>query len=124
MIRRPPRSTRTDTLFPYTTLFRSTARQDAERDRPAHHLRSEDGGARPIPPGWQVPRPDAHHGAAGPGHPGGKRPVAGTQPGRVAGGGPHCMVRQELGRAPCRVRGSTYVEILVVAVPLTKKHTK
>src|SRR3546814_5182557 len=37
MIRRPPRSTRTDTLFPYTTLFRShgnscsTARQDTER---------------------------------------------------------------------------------------------
>src|SRR3546814_1527049 len=28
MIRRPPRSTRTDTLFPYTTLFRST-RTDA-----------------------------------------------------------------------------------------------
>src|SRR3546814_15578211 len=26
MIRRPPRSTRTDTLFPYTTLFRSPAR--------------------------------------------------------------------------------------------------
>src|SRR3546814_13583159 len=26
MIRRPPRSTRTDTLFPYTTLFRSTYR--------------------------------------------------------------------------------------------------
>src|SRR3546814_8229740 len=25
MIRRPPRSTRTDTLFPYTTLFRSVA---------------------------------------------------------------------------------------------------
>src|SRR3546814_4926761 len=25
MIRRPPRSTRTDTLFPYTTLFRATA---------------------------------------------------------------------------------------------------
>src|SRR3546814_15966030 len=31
MIRRPPRSTRTDTLFPYTTLFRSAAAQ--ERDR-------------------------------------------------------------------------------------------
>src|SRR3546814_13979951 len=30
MIRRPPRSTRTDTLFPYTTLFRS-ARAAAER---------------------------------------------------------------------------------------------
>src|SRR3546814_15090310 len=27
MIRRPPRSTRTDTLFPYTTLFRSTVDQ-------------------------------------------------------------------------------------------------
>src|SRR3546814_9610783 len=26
MIRRPPRSTRTDTLFPYTTLFRSSGR--------------------------------------------------------------------------------------------------
>src|SRR3546814_13420563 len=28
MIRLPPRSTRTDTLFPYTTLFRSQARED------------------------------------------------------------------------------------------------
>src|SRR3546814_4805649 len=28
MIRRPPRSTRTDTLFPYTTLFRSTPDED------------------------------------------------------------------------------------------------
>src|SRR3546814_1389125 len=27
MIRRPPRSTRTDTLFPYTTLFRSVSRE-------------------------------------------------------------------------------------------------
>src|SRR3546814_4440209 len=27
MIRRPPRSTRTDTLFPYTTLFRSPSRR-------------------------------------------------------------------------------------------------
>src|SRR3546814_5900353 len=29
MIRRPPRSTRTDTLFPYTTLFRSTSQTGA-----------------------------------------------------------------------------------------------
>src|SRR3546814_10311640 len=29
MIRRPPRSTRTDTLFPYTTLFRSAERVNA-----------------------------------------------------------------------------------------------
>src|SRR3546814_2679111 len=30
MIRRPPRSTRTDTLFPYTTLFRSAGGADQE----------------------------------------------------------------------------------------------
>src|SRR3546814_10480062 len=30
MIRRPPRSTRTDTLFPYTTLFRSDLRQGTQ----------------------------------------------------------------------------------------------
>src|SRR3546814_18846875 len=29
MIRRPPRSTRTDTLFPYTTLFRSFMRENS-----------------------------------------------------------------------------------------------
>src|SRR3546814_6451675 len=38
MIRRPPRSTRTDTLFPYTTLFRSKSRcprgVQASVDRP------------------------------------------------------------------------------------------
>src|SRR3546814_12270101 len=45
MIRRPPRSTRTDTLFPYTTLFRSAIfdRLEAltflEREKRAlHHL--------------------------------------------------------------------------------------
>src|SRR3546814_18438929 len=31
MIRRPPRSTRTDTLFPYTTLFRSHADQPSKQ---------------------------------------------------------------------------------------------
>src|SRR3546814_3180495 len=37
MIRRPPRSTRTDTLFPYTTLFRSTLNSfDHQRDALAH----------------------------------------------------------------------------------------
>src|SRR3546814_16823452 len=30
MIRRPPRSTRTDTLFPYTTLFRSRLKAEIE----------------------------------------------------------------------------------------------
>src|SRR3546814_14307681 len=36
MIRRPPRSTRTDTLFPYTTLFRSTSHFFKEQD-PGHN---------------------------------------------------------------------------------------
>src|SRR3546814_5702863 len=33
MIRRPPRSTRTDTLFPYTTLFRSFTRPSTRSSR-------------------------------------------------------------------------------------------
>src|SRR3546814_6344552 len=35
MIRRPPRSTRTDTLFPYTTLFRSIVRKGITAGSPA-----------------------------------------------------------------------------------------
>src|SRR3546814_2586426 len=41
MIRRPPRSTRTDTLFPYTTLFRSDA---IPLDGEDENLRAEDQG--------------------------------------------------------------------------------
>src|SRR3546814_6470269 len=37
MLRRPPRSTRTDTLFPYTTLFRSPGRGRARVGRAAVH---------------------------------------------------------------------------------------
>src|SRR3546814_9334737 len=40
MIRRPPRSTRTDTLFPYTTLFRSPDRL-FEREQPLLVLEDE-----------------------------------------------------------------------------------
>src|SRR3546814_4150611 len=36
MIRRPPRSTRTDTLFPYTTLFRSVSVGRRRKAAPAH----------------------------------------------------------------------------------------
>src|SRR3546814_1344550 len=49
MIRRPPRSTRTDTLFPYTTLFRSmgvapavrSRRRDAQPVWPRFHARPQ-----------------------------------------------------------------------------------
>src|SRR3546814_14036918 len=44
MIRRPPRSTRTDTLFPYTTLFRSTLDALYEREV-ARQRATDEGGA-------------------------------------------------------------------------------
>src|SRR3546814_1400108 len=43
MIRRPPRSTRTDTLFPYTTLFRSSAQGRADRGGRRDRARGERG---------------------------------------------------------------------------------
>src|SRR3546814_16765520 len=46
MIRRPPRSTRTDTLFPYTTLFRSSGVGGLRRRGP---VMRECGPVRPCP---------------------------------------------------------------------------
>src|SRR3546814_19429261 len=48
MIRRPPRSTRTDTLFPYTTLFRSSAGawRGGDRTRQSERLLRSDAEAR------------------------------------------------------------------------------
>src|SRR3546814_5329061 len=70
MIRRPPRSTRTDTLFPYTTLFRSTGqrgrlgRRDGglrrglnRRERRIPRAAGRRGGtARRLDPGFRRPR--------------------------------------------------------------------
>src|SRR3546814_19816277 len=53
MIRRPPRSTRTDTLFPYTTLFRSVPARVwhlPPRARASTGLASAAPRARPPPP--------------------------------------------------------------------------
>src|SRR3546814_8351640 len=44
MIRRPPRSTRTDTLFPYTTLFRSSPASRRKGRRKGRALRCPRGG--------------------------------------------------------------------------------
>src|SRR3546814_6007394 len=66
MIRRPPRSTRTDTLFPYTTLFRSVTGQDAavapvQLRRcaalpPGRELPPDPGQRRALPGAQQPPR--------------------------------------------------------------------
>src|SRR3546814_10346114 len=50
MIRRPPRSTRTDTLFPYTTLFRSpVGHRQGHRHRADRHARPQGKDAHPAP---------------------------------------------------------------------------
>src|SRR3546814_7602136 len=53
MIRRPPRSTRTDTLFPFTTLFRSEEllrlRAHGIRTRLARIVKTRDEAARIVP---------------------------------------------------------------------------
>src|SRR3546814_15540587 len=77
MIRRPPRSTRTDTLFPYTTLFRSAGAAEAAGRSGAHRA----GGERHrAPPGILRRVGDSHQadrraGDGCPGHagPGGDR---------------------------------------------------
>src|SRR3546814_11561267 len=85
MIRRPPRSTRTDTLFPYTTLFRS---------RLLRHLRGPGAAAdrqagKPRRPGLDTDLPGGVH------DPGGHslRPVLPRSPQRGArpavSGSPH-----------------------------------
>src|SRR3546814_1756750 len=48
MIRRPPRSTRTDTLFPYTTLFRSHVVGDHERRQDRADLAGAHGAGLPV----------------------------------------------------------------------------
>src|SRR3546814_2535989 len=50
MIRRPPRSTRTDTLFPYTTLFRSQPGPRPAGRRAQHRLRVGRLGAQRLRP--------------------------------------------------------------------------
>src|SRR3546814_3179357 len=47
MIRRPPRSTRTDTLFPYTTLFRSAGPAVPGLREPPPRLSGRHAGPRP-----------------------------------------------------------------------------
>src|SRR3546814_2874044 len=69
MIRRPPRSTLTDTLFPYTTLFRSYSRHEAvcqaifnyiTQTATMVHLLTEDGQMSDIQPATLICTPLFH----------------------------------------------------------------
>src|SRR3546814_20277120 len=75
MIRRPPRSTRTDTLFPYTTLFRSA------------HERRDEGAARD--PGDREGTGRAEEGRSEPGCGPGKGVGAAMSPSPRAAPKPH-----------------------------------
>src|SRR3546814_6070846 len=86
MRRRPPRSTRTDTLFPYTTLFRSS-RAKIQCGRTKHlGLYIGDTG-----PGFKWPWPPA----------GGRSTI---RPLPWLGAGPHCASRRALLSAAATVR--------------------
>src|SRR3546814_14965308 len=98
MIRRPPRTTRTDTLFPYTTLFRSPVPQLRAHGKGQHILGIALSGAREI----DMDRLDA----------------AGLQPRRqrrtaalqiMLAALADADEQQQIGRASCRERVCQYV---------------
>src|SRR3546814_13618524 len=115
MIRRPPRSTRTDTLFPYTTLFRSP--QPAVLDRAGAGRRAARTAAagRPGLRAGALPRHGLHD------HRGGRaadpvrraiRAVAGVEAGdaavpRLAPAPRQAVPCAQIGRAEGRERGVT-----------------
>src|SRR3546814_13857229 len=128
MIRRPPRSTRTDTLFPYTTLFRSddgrhpVVRADlqefglelvagADVDRVdlvrQPHLFQHDGDLKAI---RRRPHVQIDHG---------ERLLFSVRGTRVAGGG--CGGKPEIGSAAGRESGCQGGSISLAAVSYKKK---
>src|SRR3546814_20108283 len=107
MLRRPPRSTRTDTLFPYTTLFRSPSkvprRKAAMRSAGIFRWRNNEILLR-------CSRRRVHH-----------HEVVGMR--HIKDGeGAFIQHVRKIGRASCWERVCQYVEISVVAVTY-KKHT-
>src|SRR3546814_18096644 len=127
MIRRTPRSTRTDTIFPYTTLFRSVddgvEHSRVERERGAHHVaavRTADDadaiGVNPVERGEVLLRVDdvlqVHFAVL---------PVVHVEEALAVAGRAAVVGREpsvEIGRASCRDRVGQYVYISVFAVSL------
>src|SRR3546814_16077945 len=117
MVRRPPRSTRTDTLFPYTTLFRSERGQreadgDQERPRAAHRSALGDGNVVALRrPGIELTRATDL--------------LRRVRDHLVPLRDPADRARErEIGSASGRERVCQYVSISVVAVSLKKKIEK
>src|SRR3546814_18059986 len=142
MIRRPPRSTRTDTLFPYTTLFRSVvmgagkhiqmAAPVAKGVAVAHvqmHLFKQRRGALGVQPvghafaetaevlvGLVAQRQQAELQMRQ------HRPLVNHAFGKGAGVVRRLTIAKETGSASCRERVGQYVVIMVVAASLKKNN--
>src|SRR3546814_19010924 len=100
MIRRPPRSTRTDTLFPYTTLFRSQESAGGGRVEVAEQ-------ARRAPPEEVVQQPAGSRRAVDAGEEGAVVPggmVAGTAEDGVPAQRLERRAGHRVGGASCRER--------------------
>src|SRR3546814_13817647 len=115
MIRRPPRSTRTDTLFPYTTLFRSAVqigiegRTDDDVGVGVHHLADMIGGLVHLHQAQVVAAGDVDDDALCAAH---RHFVQQRVGDGFFGRLDRTVVAvrlAEIGRAPCRERGCQYV---------------
>src|SRR3546814_11790055 len=121
MIRRPPRSTRTDTLFPYTTLFRSPMLSqlvdildlDIGIDSTTWQSLALANAMTAMATSRLHAWPSV--GALG--------VIELTAPGRSAHVAHGLRRIGQLGRASCTDTGAQYVSIPVVAVSVKKKHT-
>src|SRR3546814_11559899 len=126
MLRRPPRSTRTDTLFPYTTLFRSielssyarltTVRQplfDSGFLGASLLLEALEGATPPPPVVHELPVELVERATTGP------NVTTEQGSGRRGCNRPR---RRPTGRAPCRERVCQTVNTSGVAAPSNKKN--
>src|SRR3546814_9603812 len=91
MRRRPPRSTRTDTLFPYTTLFRSGRHDHDQREgQDAVGQGSDEGEGAPARQATEIAAgrgSGARHGSPG-------EPAAGSVPSTTSGRASRVMIAQ------------------------------
>src|SRR3546814_4068813 len=104
MIRRPPRSTRTDTLFPYTTLFRSPRADAADAGDGEEHR------------GQARARLQSRFA--------GRRPRLQRDPWRRLPAVGHRAVRRPLDRKSTRLNSITNAHLVCRLLLEKKKHTK